>query len=154
MKLFKIYLEHYSSESVGNRASQFILAAMKDETGIITTTNAGAHENHSQKKVKLDFAQLLANRVNNKDPSSSVEQSIQFELEKYFNELNVDIKTDVFGWWHQHKGLYPKLHALALKYLIKPGTSTASERVFSTAGLILDDRRSKLTDAHVDMLIF
>ena len=127
---------------------------MKDETGIITTTNASAEPNHSQKKVKLDFAQLLANRVNNKDPSSSVEQSIQIELEKYVNEFNVDIKTDVFEWWHQRKGSYPKLHALALKYWIIPGTSTASERFFSTAGLILDDRPSKLTCPHVNMRIF
>jgi hypothetical protein len=41
-----------------------------------------------------------------------------------------------------------------LKYLIIPATSAACERVFSSDGLILEDRRSRLSNEHVNMLIF
>ena len=125
---------------------------MKDE--VVYSVKASEVVNQPAKKQKLDFAQLLANKVNENDLSYNVDQSIQFELDKYLNELNVHIITDVFEWWNQRKSVYPRLHALMLKYLIIPGTSAASERVFSTAGLILEDRRSRLSDEHVNMLIF
>ena len=41
-----------------------------------------------------------------------------------------------------------------LKYLIIPATSAVRERVFSSAGSILEDRQSRLSDEHVNMLIF
>jgi hypothetical protein len=41
-----------------------------------------------------------------------------------------------------------------LKYLIISATSAASERVFASARLILEDRRSRLSDEHVNMVIF
>ena len=46
------------------------------------------------------------------------------------------------------------LAKLAKKYLTPPPTSTAVERLFSSAGLILDDRRSKLLPETVEKLLF
>ena len=40
------------------------------------------------------------------------------------------------------------------RYLTPPTTSTAVERLFSAAGLILDARRSKLDPAWVDHILF
>ena len=64
------------------------------------------------------------------------------------------MKDDIFDWWFKRKLAYPRLYSLAIKYLIIPATSAQSEKIFSTAGLILDDRRSRLTDEHLNMLIF
>ena len=49
---------------------------------------------------------------------------------------------------------FPRLRKLALKYLIIPATSSLSERVFSTAGYLLGERRTRLKDDHLNMLIF
>ena len=46
------------------------------------------------------------------------------------------------------------LAKLAKKFLTPPPTSTAVERLFSSAGLILDDRRSKLLPETVEKLLF
>ena len=52
----------------------------------------------------------------------------------------------------------PLLLTVALKrmfrYLTAPATSTAVERLFSAAGLILDARRSKLDPSWVDHILF
>ena len=40
------------------------------------------------------------------------------------------------------------------RYLTAPATSTAVERLFSAAGLILDAKRSKLDPAWVDHILF
>ena len=40
------------------------------------------------------------------------------------------------------------------RYLTPPATSTAVERLFSAAGLIMDAKRNKLSPAFVDKLLF
>jgi hypothetical protein len=126
---------------------------MKDEVNYTYPVKPIESSDPPAKKPRIDFAKLLANRVNENE-TNNIDQSIQIEFEKYLNELNVDMTANVFEWWHHRKGIYPRLHGLMLKYLIIPATSAASERVFSTAGLILEDRRSRLSDEHVNMLIF
>jgi hypothetical protein len=125
---------------------------MKDE--VVETVKEPETPKPPSKKPKLEFVQLLANKVNGSDLINNLDQTIQFELKKYSNDLNVDMFTNIFEWWHQRKSVYPRLHSLMLKYLIIPATSAASERVFSSAGLILEDRRSRLSDEYVNMLIF
>jgi hypothetical protein len=125
---------------------------MKNE--VVETVKEPETPKPPSKKPKLEFVQLLANKVNGSDLINNLDQTIQFELKKYSNDLNVDMFTNIFEWWHQRKSVYPRLHSLMLKYLIIPATSAASERVFSSAGLILEDRRSRLSDEHVNMLIF
>lgn len=61
---------------------------------------------------------------------------------------------DPLRWWKEHHSLYPHLSKLAQCYLVVPGTSVPSERVFSTAGDIVTASRSVLSAEHVDILIF
>ena len=49
---------------------------------------------------------------------------------------------------------YPLFARLAKQYLCVPGTSVASERVFSIAGDIVTAKRSCLTPDHVNELLF
>ncbi|XP_054594610.2 E3 SUMO-protein ligase ZBED1 [Nothobranchius furzeri] len=49
---------------------------------------------------------------------------------------------------------YPLLARMAKRYLCVPGTSVASERVFSTAGDIITAKRSCLTPGRVNQLLF
>ena len=46
------------------------------------------------------------------------------------------------------------LNKMLYRYLTAPATSTAVERLFSAAGLILDAKRSKLDPAWVDHILF
>jgi hypothetical protein len=148
---FKLFVikDQFSSEEISKRAIDYLKAAMKDE--VVETVKEPETPKPPSKKPKLEFVQVLANKVNGSDLINNLDQSIQFE---YSNILNVDMLTNIFEWWHQRKSVYPRLHSLMLKYLIIPATSAASERVFSSAGLIYEDRRSRLSDEHVNMLIF
>ena len=46
------------------------------------------------------------------------------------------------------------LLAVVKRYLSAPATSTAVERLFSVAGLVMDDRRNKLSPVTLDKLPF
>lgn len=65
------------------------------------------------------------------------------------NYLDSPLEVDASGckaieWWGHHQLTYPILSRLARDYLAIPASSTASERAFSSAGLIGTDRRSRL----------
>ena len=57
-------------------------------------------------------------------------------------------------WWARSSYRYPHLAQLAMKYLSIPATSVPSERAFSTAGHIVNEKRSCLLPENVSMLVF
>lgn len=76
------------------------------------------------------------------------------EIKKYRAEDPLPLKGDPLSWWKEHQHTYPLLSSLARNTLCIPGTSVASERVFSTAGDIVTAQRSALTPEHIDQLLF
>ena len=49
-------------------------------------------------------------------------------------------------WWIQNKLHYPQLHIMALDLLGIPAMSADIERVFSSSGLLITDRRNRLKE--------
>ena len=49
-------------------------------------------------------------------------------------------------WWIQNKLHYPQLHIMALDLLGIPAVSAEIERVFSSSGLLIRDRRNCLKE--------
>ena len=62
--------------------------------------------------------------------------------------------TNVLTWWKDHKHTFPNLFKLVKVFLHIPATSVPSERIFSLAGYIVCDRRSKILATNVDKTIF
>ncbi len=68
---------------------------------------------------------------------------------------DTDIESqDPLLWWKVNESRFAKLSTLAQWYLAVPATSVPAERVFSTAGLIVNRLRTRLSSEHVDRLIF
>ena len=57
-------------------------------------------------------------------------------------------------WWRLRAPILPLLSRVARRYLGIPATSCASERVFSSSGLICNAKRSRLTTENVETLVF
>lgn len=82
-------------------------------------------------------------------------QSYEQEMENYltcFMGKNVD--TDILNFWKSQSEKFPLLSRLARQTLCIPASSASSERVFSVAGRIIEERRSRLKGETVDSLIF
>ena len=76
------------------------------------------------------------------------------EWVRYSYELPVDKKSNPLDWWKCKKVAYPHLFEEMLRCLCVPATSATAERTFSTAGLILNKKRSRLSLNMVDQLVF
>ena len=56
--------------------------------------------------------------------------------------------------WCSNEKYLPHLSLIAKKYLCIPATSVPAERAFSTAGCIINEKRSCLLPKNVNKLIF
>ena len=61
---------------------------------------------------------------------------------------------DPLQWWKVNSARFPRLAAVARKYLYIPATSVPYERVFSFAGHLVSKRRCSLSADMIDVLIF
>ncbi|KYN50079.1 Zinc finger BED domain-containing protein 1, partial [Cyphomyrmex costatus] len=79
---------------------------------------------------------------------------VPVELRQFLNRPIIQRTDDPLTHWYQVKAEYPKLYKIAIKYLTIVATSVPSERLFSKAGNILTEKRSRLSGARLCKLIF
>lgn len=79
--------------------------------------------------------------------------SLKEEVERYLRSPNISRDADPFVFW-RHDVLYPNLKKMAQKYFSFQMSSVASERLFSTAGLIQTDLRNRLCPQNLRILCF
>ena len=76
-------------------------------------------------------------------------------VDSYLAEPILPIHSgNVFTWLNENKARFELLSRLALKYLSAPPTSVQSERLFSTAGDIYDEKRNRLAPESAETLLF
>ena len=92
--------------------------------------------------------------------SASTSLSLQGEtsevstmVDAYLAEPLLSQHANVLDYWSK-KALGPFLSILARKYFTPPCTSVLSERLFSSAGNIVTDKRNRLAAEKVKMLLF
>ena len=78
---------------------------------------------------------------------------IKMEMNNYLC-LEILSSENPLQWWHHHKRHFPHLSLMAKKYLCIPATSVPSERAFSVAGYIVNEKRSCLLPENVNILVF
>ena len=101
------------------------------------------------KRKKTAFDVLLGEEETNGDSTNNEEQ-----ISQYFAEKPAPRDCYPLNWWKQNEFRFKYLAKIARSILCVPATSTASERLFSTAGLTVTKLRSCLKPENVDALLF
>ena len=89
-------------------------------------------------------------------PESTADPA-ELEVTKYLSSesFQYDASThNILEAWKKDVTQFPVLSKMALYYLSAPATSVPSERVFSDAGFIVNQKRSNLDPKMIDKLIF
>lgn len=138
----------------------------EQETLQHTEPEAEVEVDSPEKRPRTDMQRLLASIKTKKKGEISAPRSpgsgqrmtntqqIQHEFDVYarMNEISGD--NNPLEWWKLNSGTLPLLSQCARKYLCISASSCASERVFSTAGVICTPRRGRLDPERLDMLVF
>ena len=97
------------------------------------------------------YAELLAEDGQHEAAADNTTSS---QITLYLSEPVIPDNEQPLDFWKANEGRFPALAQAARSYLCSPCTSVDSERLFSTAGLIMDEKRSRLTAKNAEMLIF
>jgi len=76
------------------------------------------------------------------------------ELEDYKNKYFEVQDDNILEFWKNQKHIFPLLSILAKQILAIPASSASSERSFSVAGRVIEERRSCLGGNTVDGILF
>ncbi|GBN64396.1 Zinc finger BED domain-containing protein 1, partial [Araneus ventricosus] len=76
------------------------------------------------------------------------------EVGRYLEEPLLDRNKNPLKWWQEHGYNFPYLKKLVRKHFCPIVTSVPCERIFSRAGLILNERRTRLSSDKVKKLVF
>ena len=133
---------------------------IESEMVAILTAEDGRRREESEPLVKRyrgehKLMELLEDAVNStlQDQSTiSTTERAKIELSRYVGEDSTG--KNPLQWWREQSSRYPTLNQLALRYLCIPATSVPSERVFSIAGHVANEKRACLLPETVNMMAF
>ena len=93
------------------------------------------------------------NAVDNNNNSNETKVKNELELYALLKSID-DFEQDSLQWWRQHSSSLPILSRVARRYLNIPATSASSERIFSSAGLLVTKKRSVINSNTVAEVTF
>ncbi|XP_073671353.1 zinc finger BED domain-containing protein 4-like [Paramisgurnus dabryanus] len=67
------------------------------------------------------------------------------QLDGYLSEVPIPRSNNPLEFWRTNQGRFPDLAQMARRYLSAPCTSTDSERLFSAASHVIDEKRNRLS---------
>lgn len=76
------------------------------------------------------------------------------EVQKYLSAEVVPRKEDPLLWWKSNKHAFPNLSEIVKQKCCMVATSVPCERLFSKAGNIINERRTRISDKKVNKLLF
>lgn len=101
------------------------------------------------------FEEVATDNMGNANDEEDVEKNaVANELDFYLKTVRLDRKADPYKWWSANEKQYPNLSKFAKVYLSSPGSSVYSERLFSEAGNVYDEKRNRLLPKNAEKLVF
>lgn len=86
--------------------------------------------------------------------TTTIAEKIKLQLESYLSLLPIAMNENPCLWWAKNRDNFNLLVPVVRCYLGIPASEVASERVFSSAGNVVTERRHRLAQEHVEELVF
>ncbi|XP_060763665.1 zinc finger BED domain-containing protein 4-like [Neoarius graeffei] len=152
------YKDRYFSEALKpsfHEQLQNALETSHPELPITTSTVEQPSSSKSTDKTPpaCSLQAMFAELVDEVAGHSEQEITIITQVSQYMAESVLQRSSNPLAYWQLNKGRFPALAQTARAYLCSPCTSVDSERLFSTAANIIDDKRNRLTPKNAEMLI-
>jgi hypothetical protein len=98
----------------------------------------------------------LSSQINTNTATTEllIKNKLQNEILRFTSEPPLQSKENPLLWWKQNASTYPLLAKAARRWLCVPATSAPVERLFSVAGRVIEERRSRLEPFLVDDIVF
>ena len=118
-----------------------------------STSREESGEPNAKKKKETAMSFLLGTTASSSQ-STKEDKSGKAEFDRFKREPQLHHDKCALLWWKSNQERFPVISKVARQLLCVPATSVPSERIFSTAGLVVSNLRSSLKSENTDMLIF
>ena len=125
---------------------------------VVRNASASSTSSANDSSDNLAFADAMKSIISKKKPVKKVacsqDQAVRMMVNDY---ANAPVVTNAFDFWREKSTgnrMEAEFSRLAKRYLPPPATTVDCERLFSTAGQILTDKRNRLKADKVEKLLF
>lgn len=123
-----------------------------DAAWTVTVSSTDASDNDDEALwMYFDSASQSGQDINSKAMPTSAPYR---EVHRYLDSPPIPRKECPLLYWKQHQELYPSLSQLALRYMGVPATSLSSDRLLSTEGEAMMEKKSRLEPKTIDTVLF
>jgi hypothetical protein len=136
----------------GQACIQSELAKLYKNTKDNENTSTNQLPTTSKTEEKTDFFNFLNNKLTQRSHAETPTSKAVILTRQYFEKNCLARSEEPVEFWIR-SNLKP-LDEIALKYLIIPGTSVPSERLFSKSGELISSKRNRLKPNTANMLLF
>uniref|UniRef100_A0A1I8J0Q7 Dimer_Tnp_hAT domain-containing protein n=1 Tax=Macrostomum lignano TaxID=282301 RepID=A0A1I8J0Q7_9PLAT len=151
-------------DEASNKSTSSSSSGESNDTLPMETEFASASERRRAATVDLEAFDSWSPNVASATPTLTIEltrEQAQKEISVYFQEPLLSRPADpkaqtvaTLKWWAQNNFSYPRLAALARRYLCITPSSADSERLFSAENLIVTEKRNRLSPESAQRLLF
>ncbi|KAF9816277.1 hypothetical protein SFRURICE_003828, partial [Spodoptera frugiperda] len=154
---FKFYFDdpHVAEETKRRMVS--LVAAQHSRDAVTTnniTINIEEVEPTSCPRPIKSIWQDFERRMQGIQPEGTAQSRAIVEVQRYYDDKIINRNECPLKWWREHKSVYPTLYKIAATKLNAMASSVPCERVFSAAGNILNERRTRLGVRKLQQLLF
>ena len=122
----------------------------KQKSALLNKSHLEPESRSKRTKLEKFFSDTFQNSSEVSAPDAAEAELQKYELE---DPLSLDSKEPLL-WWKKREVNYKFLSILAKQFLCITSTSVPIERLFSSAGNLLSERRSRLSPENVEKLLF
>lgn len=123
-----------------------------------TSADNGKNKNHNinfncDNEDKFSLWKSYDIRVASHKPQGTASSRAIIEVQRYMETEILDRHADPLEWWSKHHYNYPYLKQIIQEKCCALATSVPCERLFSKAGNILSERRTRLNTNKINQLL-
>lgn len=118
------------------------------------TGDVQGNASQSQNIEELSVWEVFDKSAASSKLEASGDSRAQLEVERYIEDDLINRNSDPLEWWRMHRFNYPHLSEVVRDTFCSLATSVPCSRLFTKTGMIVMDRRSKLSSGKVKQLVF
>nr|XP_022910336.1 zinc finger BED domain-containing protein 1-like [Onthophagus taurus] len=157
-------LHAFTNQTAQGLVKEQMISAVTDMIVKVSNSNEGTQDQNirinSSEEVNDDelsvwsaFDKNTSDKAVPQETSSTSTRAI-IEIERFLECGLIPRNEDPLKWWRINGYQYPYLKRVAQEKLSALCTSVPCERVFSKAGLVITDKRSRLSTTKANMILF
>lgn len=149
----------FSNDQVSDKVKRSIIAR------VVQIINSKRNDRPEEEEVRSEHKQATGSeemsiwsnfekKLESFQPTGTAQSKAIIEVQRYMEEPPISRQEEPLNWWKNNAYNFPNLAELVKTAVVPVATSVPCERIFSKSGLILSDRRARLSSSKVKMILF